>query len=191
MIDKDVAAEPVDGIGNRLGALALVLTDRAGEAVARASGCSESAAACLSAIHHFLDDPTIELLAQVVGLSHSGTVRLVDRLERDGRVLRRPGADRRATVISLTDAGRQTARELASARTQVLGNALQTLTSDEQRVLDSLVGRVLVAMMREPGANGWMCRLCDTHGCGRAAGECPVANEAVARYAIDLAATSR
>jgi DNA-binding MarR family transcriptional regulator len=177
------------GTANRLGALALALTDRTEEAVLEASDCSESAAACLSALHHFLDDPTIELLAQVVGLSHSGAVRLVDRLERDRLVRRQPGPDRRSTVVALTRAGRQAAARLASARAQVLDTALDVLSPGERQVFDDLVGRVLVSLMREPGTSRWMCRLCDTGGCGRAQGECPVANEAVARYSIDLEAS--
>jgi DNA-binding MarR family transcriptional regulator len=178
--------EPIGGTANRLGALALALNDRTERAVVEASGCSPSAAASLSSLHHFLDDPSIELLARAVGLSHSGAVRLVDRLERDQLVRRRPGADRRSTVVSLTDAGRRAAEGLASARAHVLNAALDVLSPGEQEVFDETLGRLLVSLMREPGSTGWMCRLCDTDGCGRALGECPVANEAVARYSIDL-----
>jgi DNA-binding MarR family transcriptional regulator len=183
---KASVTEPISGTANRLGALALALTDRTQQAVAEASGGSETAAASLSALHHFLDDPTIELLARVVGLSHSGAVRLVDRLERDRLVRRQPGPDRRSTVVSLTAAGRRAAGRLGSARAGVLDTALEALSPDEREVFDNLIGRVLVSLMREPGTAGWMCRLCDTDGCGRVRAECPVANEAVARYAIDL-----
>ncbi|HEX3840245.1 MAG TPA: MarR family transcriptional regulator [Acidimicrobiales bacterium] len=183
---KASGAAPISGTANRLGALALALTDRTDQAVAEAAGGSETAAASLSALHHFLEDPSIELLARVVGLSHSGAVRLVDRLERDQLVRRQPGPDRRSTVVSLTDAGRGAAGHLGSARAQVLDAALEALSPSEQEVFDGLIGRVLVSLMREPGTAGWMCRLCDTDGCGRSRAECPVANEAVARYAIDL-----
>ena len=67
--------------GNVLGALALGLTDR------MTTG-SASDAAALSALHHFLRDPSIDLVRQVLGLTHSGTVRLVDRLAADGLVRR-------------------------------------------------------------------------------------------------------
>lgn len=187
MANPDVDdVEPIGGTANRLGALALALNDRTERAVAEASGCSASAAASLSSLHHFLDDASIELLAQAVGLSHSGAVRLVDRLERDGLVGRRPGPDRRSTMVSLTPAGRRAAERLASARAHVLNAALDVLTPGEEEVFNEALGRVLVSLMREPGSTGWMCRLCDTDGCGRPQGECPVANEAVARYSIDL-----
>ena len=65
-----------------------MIADRAADAVAEATGRSESAAAALSALLHFLDRPSVELLRQVLGLTPSGTVRLVDRLEQAGYVRR-------------------------------------------------------------------------------------------------------
>jgi DNA-binding MarR family transcriptional regulator len=173
----------VGRVANRLGALALAVADRTSEAVAGAARRSESAAAALSALQHFLSGPSIELLAQVLGLTHSGTVRLVDRLEQDGYVLRRPGRDGRSTSVSLTASGRRAASRVAAARAVVLDTALGVLSPAERQTLDQLVGRVLVGMMREPGATRWICRLCDTDACGRDTGDCPIAREAQARYA--------
>ena len=73
------------------GALSLAVTDRASAAAGDALGQSESAAVALSALHHFLDDPSVDLLRQVLGLTASGTVRLVDRLQQAGYITRRPG----------------------------------------------------------------------------------------------------
>jgi rubrerythrin len=44
------------------------------------------------------------------------------------------------------------------------------------------VSRVLVGLIREPGATRWTCRLCDTTACGRDVGRCPVANAARERF---------
>ena len=52
------------------------------------------AAPALSALLHFLDRRTVDLLRQVLGLTSSGTVRLVDRMAESGYVRR--GPDRRA-----------------------------------------------------------------------------------------------
>jgi DNA-binding MarR family transcriptional regulator len=162
--------------------MALAVSDRVAEAVADRSGRSESAAAALSALDQFLGQPSIDMLSQVLGLSQSGTVRLVDRLEQDGLVRRGPGVDGRTTTVLLTGAGRRAARRLEEARLQVLDGVLEPLTDDEQRTFARLVGRVLVGMMREPGATRWMCRLCDLSACGRPAGHCPLEQEARARY---------
>jgi DNA-binding MarR family transcriptional regulator len=165
---------------NLLGALALAVTDRTADAVAEA-GPSATAAAALSAMHQFLDSPTIDQLRQVLGLTHSGTVRLVDRLERDGHLRRRTGADARTAVLSLTSSGRRLAGRVTAARGRVLGDALGALSERDRRTLDRLLGDVLVGMMRGPGATRWMCRMCDLRACGRADGHCPVARAAAGR----------
>jgi DNA-binding MarR family transcriptional regulator len=176
------AAHRLDRTGNLLGALSLALTDRTAAAAGDAVGQSESAAVTLSALYHFLDDPPVGLLRQVLGLTPSGTVRLVDRLEAAGYVARRPGRDGRSVSLRLTPAGRRAARAVTAARAEVLQNALGELSRAERTELERLLARVLTGMIRAPGATRWTCRLCDTQACGRDAGECPVANAARARY---------
>ena len=54
-------------------------------------------------------------IAQVTGLSTGGVTLLLDRLERDGLLQRAYGVDpqdRRAVIVSLTDAGRRTLADL-------------------------------------------------------------------------------
>lgn len=170
-----------DRDANLLGALALVITDRTADAIAAAGGHSDTAAAALSALHHFLDRPTIDLLRQVLGLTHAGTVRLVDRLVEAGHVTRGPGVDGRSRAVALTEKGRRAAERVVTARADVLNAALAPLSADERATLHSLMGRVLAQFVREQGATRWMCRMCDTTACGRNEGQCPVANEAMAR----------
>lgn len=160
---------------NVLGALALALTDRMAAAVEESAGHSESGAAALSALRHFLRDPTIDLLRQVLGLTHSGTVRLVDRLEQGGLVTRAAGPDARTTVVRLTPAGRRAATRVTAARADLLASALDVLPAADQELLTDLAGRVLDGMRRGAGATRWTCRLCDTGACGRLEGRCPVA----------------
>ncbi len=164
------------------GALALVVTDQATDAIAAAAGRSESAAAALSALLHFLDRPTVDRLRQVLGLTSSGTVRVVDRLAESGFVRRDPGADGRSAAVVLTEAGRAAAARVAQARADVLQDALAVLTEAERAAFADLAGRVLVGMMRGPGATRWICRLCDTGVCRGTAGGCPVGNAAIQRY---------
>jgi len=171
-----------DRTANLLGALVLAVGDRMDEATAGAAGHSDSAPAALSALLHILKDPSIDLLRRVLGLTSSGTVRLVDRLEADGYVRRVAGRDGRQTAIVLTPAGRQAARKVARSRADVLEEALAPLRRSEREALDAAVSKILVSLMREPGAVRWTCRLCDTQTCGRYAGACPVGNAARERY---------
>lgn len=171
-------AENDDGLAraaNIVGALALVLTDRMTEAAQAAAGSSVSGAVALSALEQILREPRIDVLRQVLGLTHSGAVRLVDRLEQAGLAERGPGQDGRSTTVLLTAPGRRAAAAVTEARAAALGDALAALDAAEQRQLAELAGRVLVGLKRGAGATRWTCRLCDTTACGRAAGRCPVA----------------
>ncbi len=172
----------LDRVANLLGALSLVIADRMTEAMAAAGGRPESAAAALCALLHFLDRPSVDRLRQVLGLTSSGTVRLVDKLAESGYVGREPGADGRSVSVVLTEQGRQAAQRVADSRASVLGGALAVLTADERRDFDRLAGKVLAGLIRGPGATRWICRLCDTGVCRGAAGGCPVGNAARERY---------
>jgi DNA-binding MarR family transcriptional regulator len=173
----------LDGPANVVGALALIVADQMADVTALAAGRSESAPAALAALHHFLDGPSVDLLHQVLGLTSSGTVRLLDRLAESGLIERGPGRDGRSTAVSLTDAGAAKAREICAARAAVLDRALSALSPEERAQFSALSAKMLVGMMRGPGAVRWMCRLCDTSVCRGAPGGCPVGNAARERYA--------
>lgn len=174
----------LDRPANLLGALALVVSDQMADATAAAAGRSDSAPAALAALLHFLDRPSVDRLRQVLGLTSSGTVRLLDRLAESGYIEREEGdADRRSTAIVLTEQGESVARGVCQARADVLNRVLAVLTQQEREVFDALVGKMLVGMMRAPGAVRWGCRLCDTGICRGAPGGCPIGNAARQRYA--------
>jgi DNA-binding MarR family transcriptional regulator len=181
-VTKGHGRRQLDHTGNLLGALALAVADRTSDAVGGAARQSETAAIALSAMDQFLDDPSVDQLRRVLGLTPSGTVRLVDRLQDAGYVTRRPGRDGRSVSVRLMARGRRAAKRVAAARAAMLDDALSTLDPAEREALDALISRVLVGLMRGPGAVRWMCRLCDMTACGRSSGRCPVANAARERF---------
>jgi len=80
-----------------------------------------SSAAVLTALETFADGASIDALRRVLGLSHSGGVRIVKRLEAEGLVAREPDpADGRAVRLHLTGAGEREARRLLAARQAAL-----------------------------------------------------------------------
>ncbi|MFB9237407.1 MarR family winged helix-turn-helix transcriptional regulator [Plantactinospora siamensis] len=170
------------GVGNVLGALALVLTDRTAAAAAEASDQSASAAAALSALHRFLDGPTLDQLRRVLGLTPSGAVRLVDRLAAAGLVTRGAGGDGRSRSVALTAAGRDAAERIGAARAEVLNEALDGFSAADRDHLGALLGRVMANVVRAKDGGAWICRLCDLAACGRPTGDCPAANAAAAKY---------
>jgi DNA-binding MarR family transcriptional regulator len=180
----DTPGGGLDQPANLLGALSLVIADRMADAMAEAGGRPESAAAALSALLHFLDRPTVDLLRQVLGLTSSGTVRLVDRMAESGYVQRGPGDDGRSTSVSLTPGGRAAAERVAAARAGVLAGALGSLSPAERETLHRLLSKLLAGLIRGPGAVRWICRLCDTGVCRGTEGGCPVGNAVRARYGV-------
>jgi DNA-binding MarR family transcriptional regulator len=166
---------------NLLGALGLAIADRMGDAIVTRAGYASSDAIALSALQDFLDAPTVDRLAEVLGLTSSGTVRLVDRLERAGLVTRRTGPDGRSSHVTLSAAGRRAGHAVATTRLAFLHDRLAVLSPEERRTFGRLAGKVLAGMVRPPGATRWTCRLCDTTVCGRPEGRCPVANAGLAQ----------
>lgn len=173
----------LDRQANLLGALALVITDQTAQAAAAAAGQSASAAAALSALHHFLDHPTLDRLHKVLGLTPSGAVRLVDRLAAAGLVTRGTGRDGRSRSVVLTEAGERVAQQITAARATLLSSVLSDLSAAERETLHALMSRVMAGVVRRKEGGAWICRLCDLGACGRASGHCPTANAAAARYA--------
>jgi DNA-binding MarR family transcriptional regulator len=175
---------------NVLGALSLVLADRMTTAVEGVTALGPSAAAALAALHEFLDGGSITRLCAVLGLTHSGTVRLVDRLVAEGLVDRRGSADGRAVSIALTRRGRRMAERVLRERRTSLDVALATLNATEIQHLSGLVDKMLTAITLERAKERatstgrrpppWLCRLCELDACGRAAGHCPVSNAVTA-----------
>jgi MarR family transcriptional regulator, negative regulator of the multidrug operon emrRAB len=152
-------------LANVLGAFGLALADRLAAACELAGGAS--AAEALVAVHESRGVASIDALARIVGLSHSGTVRLVDRLQRDGLLERRRGADQRSAALVLTPAGRRLARRVLARRDAEMHSVLALLTAGEQEALGRVASRVLGAA---PEAEARVCRLCDRNACTT----CPV-----------------
>lgn len=174
-----------DDLCNRIGALALRLSDQIEVAVTDGGARSLSSATALSALDRFLDAPTIGQLSDVLGLSSSATVRLVDALAADGRVVRSAADDGRSSTVQLTRSGRRTAKRIVAARSDVLANAMAPLDDDSRTTLAPLVEKVLIGLVAADTNTGWMCRLCDTETCGAAPGEpCPI-TQAALRLADD------
>jgi MarR family transcriptional repressor of emrRAB len=158
---------------NLLGALGLALADRLAAAVP--PELSPSAAEALVALHERRTGSSIDALARIVGLSHSGAVRLTDRLVAGGLAERRRGADQRSAAVHLTPSGHRAARRVLSERAAAMGSVLGLLTDDQQGELTRLADELLAGLGAAPEAERRLCRLCDLEACGRARGQCPVA----------------
>jgi DNA-binding MarR family transcriptional regulator len=117
---------------------------------------------------------TIDALARRVGITHSGAVRLVERLVRDGLVQRSRGLDQRSAALALTPEGYRNLRRVLARRELEL-ESLLALLGDEER---SEIARSVELLLRRIGETGddreRICRLCDRDACGHLRGDCPI-----------------
>jgi MarR family transcriptional repressor of emrRAB len=174
-------------LSNLLASLTLNLAEEGAAAMETAAGVKGAAAPALLALEEFLGSAHVGRLADVLGLTHSGAVRLVDQLERGGLVRRRPGVDRRRVEIALTPTGRRRAARARRARDQVIDATIADLDADQVAALETLVdqlvrSRVATRMERRRagGTAAWWCRTCDFSACGRETGRCPARSTATA-----------
>lgn len=159
---------------NVIGAAGLLVGDLVRGAVEDATGVQDSTAAALTALLGWADGHHVDALAAGLRLSHSRTVRVVDALERDGLVVRRPDpVDRRRAQVHLTAPGRRLARRAVAERTRVLDEVLGTLSAEEVTVLARAAAVLLGGAATDRATARAICRLCDVDGCGHAAGRCP------------------
>lgn len=165
--------------GNLLGALAVTVGDRAGDAMAAAQDVGATQAAALITLDNYAAGLPLATLAEALRLSHAAVVRVADRLEDRGLVRRRAGAggDRRAVALELTAEGHQTIRVIRAARAAALERALSPLDAAERSTLATLLAKVLAAETRTIADSRTHCRLCDGEACGHPE-RCPVTQSA-------------
>ncbi len=149
---------------NLLGAFALALADDLEEATVAGARHGANAPAAIITVGTYPGE-TIESLCRTVGLSHSATVRLVDRLAADGLLERRRGTDGRSSALHLTRVGKRRMAEILARRRDVLTSTLSLLGAGERKTLGHLLRKMLRAGTRGRGHADHICRLCDGSAC--------------------------
>lgn len=152
-----------------LGAVGLAVSDRIEETARAVLGRVGETPAALVVIGYGLG-PSNDQLRRILGLSHPGAVRLVDRLVADGLVERRQARDRRAIALHLTEQGAALREELLEGRLAAIRSLLEPLTGTEQEALDALLHKILASMETTNLDRYTLCRLCDDRVCKN----CPI-----------------
>lgn len=161
---------------NQLGAVSLAIADRVRVATESASNHSGAGPAAIVALHEFLHEAGPSDLQEVLQLTLSGAVRLVDRLEADGLLKRNAGRDGRSMRLGLTAKGKAAARAILARREATLRQLLEHLSDQEREVLGRMNVKLLAALALAGASASRTCRLCDTTACGHHNGRCPVTN---------------
>lgn len=156
---------------NLLGALALSVTDAVARSIEGAEGTYGSDTFALVLLQH-AEELRTDVLSRQLRLAQSSTVRLVDRLERDGLVRREVGADRRTVMVSLTARGQRAAEKVLCVRRSVLKELVGELNESERAALQGIAVKLLSTLTVDLQSGEQNCRLCDEDACCLA--DCPV-----------------
>lgn len=159
----------LDRTANLLGVVGLAVADRIALAARDILSHSGETPAALVVIGYGLG-PSNDALRRILGLSHPGTVRLVDRLVADGLVERRSGRDRRAIALFLTEEGATLREQLLMGRLAAIRPFLAVLSEAEQQALGALLHKLLSSMNPSDAERCTLCRLCDDRLCH----DCPI-----------------
>src|SRR5438067_4561824 len=131
-------------IANRLGAMALTLSDRVREATEEATGTAGGVPAALVSLREWADGRSVDVLAEAMRVSHSRAVRVVDRLEADGLARREQDpSDGRRALVWIEPPGRELADRALKARRDVLLSVVRELEVAEVPNLDRLLATLL------------------------------------------------
>lgn len=154
----------IDYAANLLGVVGLAVAERIDTAARQILSHAGETPAAVVVIGYGLG-PSNEQLRRILGLSHPGAVRLVDRLVADGLVERRDGRDKRAIALYLTERGHTLRGALLEGRLAALRPLLLPLTGAEQHTLASLLHKLLASMETTDLERCTLCRLCDDRAC--------------------------
>jgi MarR family transcriptional regulator, negative regulator of the multidrug operon emrRAB len=155
-------------VANLLGALSLAVMDRIEQGARDIIGHAGQTPAALIVIGY--GPKTNDKLGRILGLSHSGTVRLVDRLVSDRLVERRPGKDGREIALHLTAKGAASRRDLLTSRISAVASFVDVLSPPERKRLGELIRAVLTRQDTSEMDRFTICRMCDNGVCSN----CPL-----------------
>lgn len=159
----------IDRAANLLGAVGLAVADRIADTANEIICRSGETPAALVVIGYDLGLSN-DQLRRVLGLSHPGTVRLVDRLVADGLAERREGRDRRAVALYLTEKGHASREKLLEGRLAAIKRLLMSMDASEHEALTALLQKMLSGMQSSDLERCQLCRLCDDRVCI----DCPI-----------------
>ena len=163
----------IDRTANLLGVVGLAVADRIKDTARDILKHAGETPAALVVIGYGAG-PSNDQLRRILGLSHPGTVRLVDRLVADGLVERRQGQDKRAIALYLSRRGRTLREELLKGRLAAIRPLLTPLTAAERETLTALLHKMLSSMETTDMERRTLCRLCDKRVCS----DCPIPADA-------------
>lgn len=161
---------------NLLGAVATEIAVRLESRAKRHANATGSVDAALNVIGLY-EGCTNGELGAALGLSHTATVRCVDKLEAEQWAVRETGTDKRSVALRLTETGRLRAQATMRDRCEFLAGFVDALTPEQRSQLECIAETLLRASVQAAKDAWFICRLCDPVLCPPDA--CPVHQKAI------------
>lgn len=114
---------------------------------------------------------SVDWLYRRLGITQSGTVRLLDRLQSSELITRHRPGGQREVEITISAAGCSVLARGVAARASAMQQLLSPLSEQERDHLIALIARSLSEQSRERRCADTLCRLCDWSACTE---KCPV-----------------
>src|SRR3954451_16335373 len=131
----------ISPVANRLGAVALTLSDAIRDATEAATGMAGGLPAALVSLSEWADGRSVDVLAEAMRVSHSRAVRVVDRLEAAGLARRESDpSDGRRALVRLEPGRRALGGTALEARAHALRSVVAQLDAADVRDLERLLG---------------------------------------------------
>lgn len=165
-------AETSRHTANILGTLSVLIQDRVEGAWQADLDLSPMAAAAIVQTEG-APGCSIEQVATRIGLSHSATVRVIDKLVERGLIEKdRARQDARQQSLTLSKAGKRLAQQLHAVRNDVTDALLGGIDAGQVTALHQAVCRILGQAVTSPKEGDVVCRVCDEQRCHP--GICPI-----------------
>jgi len=168
-------------VANLLHAMSTAIADQQLLTMTSESGLGPSAVAAVLTLGQH-EPQNVSDLASVTGLSHSATVRLVDRLESDGLVQRSKEKQGRMVSITLTLKGQAEYERARDLQSEFICHLVAFLSPKDQKKLEEITTLILSRLTTSAAARDHICRFCDEGVCDQK--RCPV--ETTFRHGIAL-----
>jgi len=156
---------------NLLGAFLTGLHDHMSVRLEQESAIGGDGPAALVAIA-YNEGRTVEFLRKTLTLSHSWTVRVVEKLEKAGLVQKKTGTDKRAVALYVTELGKRKVQGIVRARRRCLDEVLAAVPIKDHKKLTTMLERMLACITGDDDSAEAICKLCEVDVCPQ--NRCPV-----------------
>lgn len=161
-------------ISNLISTFATFVSNDIEKQIAELGGRSLSHESALVTIYNHPNE-TIDVLSKVLGLTHSGAVRLINTLEKEELVERRKSVkDARSVVLYVTDKGSKRVKRVLNSRETATSKILNSFNDEQKQSFLSLIELALSSLTSEQIEARKICKLCNEGVCRKRG--CPVEN---------------